>query len=482
MTGIKVLAVASEIYPLVKTGGLADVVGALPLALRRHGVETTTLVPGYPAVMEAIRSAETLLAIDDLFGGDARVMRSAVADLDLLVLDAPHLFDRPGNPYTTPNGDDWPDNAFRFAALAWIAAQIGLGEARGYAPDIIHAHDWHAGLAFAYLAYQGRHRPSTVLTVHNLAYQGQFPAELLQQLRLPAHALAIDGVESYGNIGYLKAGLQFADRITTVSPTYAREIQTPDNGCGLDGLLRARSSALTGIRNGIDIDVWNPETDPSIVSRFGPTTLSARGPNKGALQQRFGLNQDADRLLFAVISRMAWQKGLDLLADATPAILARGAQLAVLGTGDPALEQRFTTLAHDNPEAVGCILGYDEDLAHLMQAGTDALLVPSRFEPCGLTQLCAMRYGAIPVVAKVGGLADTVVDLAQTPAAGATGIQFYPVTRQALEAALHRAADLWSDSKAWHALQSSAMQTDVSWAGPADEFFRLYTGLLPPKN
>src|SRR5215475_11780573 len=356
MTGIKVLAVASEVYPLVKTGGLADVVGALPLALRRHGVETTTLVPGYPAVTGAIRSADTLLTIDDLFGGGARVLRSAVADLDLLVLDASHLFGRPGNPYTAPNGGDWPDNAFRFGALAWIAAQIGLGEARGYAPDIIHAHDWQAALTFAYLAYQDRRRPSTVLTVHNLAYQGQFPAELLQQLQLPAHAFAIDGVESYGNIGYLKAGLQFADRITTVSPTYAREIQAPDNGCGLDGLLRARSSVLTGIRNGIDVEVWNPETDPGIVSRFGPATLSARRPNKAARQHRFGLHQDPDRLLFAVISRMAWQKGLDLLADATPTLIARGAQLAMLGTGDPALEQRFSALARDNPGKVGCIL------------------------------------------------------------------------------------------------------------------------------
>jgi len=482
MTGIKVLAVASEIYPLVKTGGLADVVGALPLALRRHGVETTTLVPGYPAVTGVIRSADTLLTIDDLFGGGARVLRSAVAGLDLLVLDAPHLFDRPGNPYTAPNGDDWPDNAFRFGALAWIAAQIGRGEAAGYAPDVIHAHDWHAGLAFAYLAYQDRRRPATVLTVHNLAYQGQFPAELLQQLRLPAHALTIDGVESYGNIGFLKAGLQFADRITTVSPTYAREIQTTENGCGLDGLLRARSSVLTGIRNGIDVDVWNPETDTRIASRFGPATLLARRPNKAALQHRFGLQQDADRLLCAVISRMAWQKGLDLLADAAPALLGRGAQLAMLGTGDPALEQRFTALAHGNPGALGCILGYDEDLAHLMQAGADALLVPSRFEPCGLTQLCAMRYGAIPLVAKVGGLADTVVDLAQTPAAGATGIQFYPVTREELDAALNRTAELWSDSAAWRALQSNGMQSDVSWAGPANEFFRLYTGLLAPKN
>jgi starch synthase len=481
MKAIQVLAVASEIYPLVKTGGLADVVGALPLALRRNNVATTTLVPGYPAVMAAVKTVEPQLAIDDLFGGGARVLRAQAADLDLLVLDAPHLFDRPGNPYTRPNGSDWPDNAFRFGALAWVAARIGLGEIAGYRPDIIHAHDWQAGLAMAYLAYQDQRRPATVLTVHNLAYQGQFPADLLQRLRLPPHAFSIDGVESYGNIGFLKAGLQFADRITTVSPTYAREIQGSENGCGLDGLLRARSAMLTGIRNGIDVDVWNPETDARIASRFGPATLSARAPNKAALQRRLGLNEEPDRLLCAVISRLAWQKGLDLLADATPTLIARGAQLAMLGSGDPELERRFTTLAHDHAGQIGCFVGHDEDLAHLVQAGADAILVPSRFEPCGLTQLCAMRYGAIPVVAKVGGLTDTVVDPETTPT-GATGIQFYPVTRDALEAALHRTADLWSDRGTWQTLQANAMRTDVSWAEPADEFLRLYTRLLAPKD
>src|SRR5262249_29677535 len=364
----------------------------------------------------------------------------------------------------------------------WIAAQIGRGEAAGYAPDVIHAHDWHAGLAFAYLAYQDRRRPATVLTVHNLAYQGQFPAELLQQLRLPSHALTIDGLESYGNIGFLKAGLQFADRITTVSPTYAREIQTTENGCGLDGLLRARSSVLTGIRNGIDVDVWNPETDTRIASRFGPATLLARQPNKAALQHRFGLQQDADRLLCAVISRMAWQKGLDLLAEAAPALLGRGAQLAMLGTGDPALEQRFTALAHGNPGALGCILGYDEDLAHLMQAGADALLVPSRFEPCGLTQLCAMRYGAIPLVAKVGGLADTVIDIGEGERGPPTGLSFSPVTQDVLDAALGRAALLWKDPARWARVQENGMATDVSWSVSARRYASLFADLLATKN
>src|SRR5262245_36285680 len=481
MTPIHVLAVASEIYPLVKTGGLADVVGALPLALRRNNVTTTTLVPGYPAVIAATRGTAPQLTIDDLFGGEARVLRAEAAGLDLLVLDAPHLFDRPGNPYTGPNGSDWPDNAFRFGALAWTAMRIGIGDITSYRPNIIHAHDWQAALAMAYLAYQDQLRPATVLTVHNLAYQGQFPADLLHPLRLPSHAFSIDGVESYGNIGFLKAGLQFADRITTVSPTYARETQSPENGCGLDGLLRARSAVLSGIRNGIDIDVWNPESDARIASRFGLATLSARAPNKAALQRRFGLREEPDRLLCAVISRMAWQKGLDVLADAMPTLIARGAQLAMLGSGDPDLERRFTTLAREHAGQVGCFIGHDEDLAHLVQAGADVILVPSRFEPCGLTQRCAMRYGAMPVVAKVGGLADTVVDPETSPA-GATGIQFYPVTQEALEAALHRTADLWSDREAWKALQTNAMQSDVSWAVPAEEFLRLYVGLLTPKN
>jgi starch synthase len=485
MTALTVLAVTSEIYPFIKTGGLADVTGALPLALRRRGVDTVTLVPGYPAVMKAIAQSDRILAFDDLFGGSASVLRAHSAGLDLLVLDAPHLFDRPGNPYTRPDGSDWPDNAFRFGALGTAAARIALGDIAGFVPDVVHGHDWQAGLAMAYLAYQEQRRPGTVLTVHNLAYQGQFPPELLARLKLPPQALSIDGVEAYGMIGFLKAGLQFADRITTVSPTYAKEIQGSENGCGLDGLLRARAGVLSGIRNGIDTDVWNPATDPRIASRFGLATLSDRKPNKAALQKRYGLASDPDALLFAVISRMAWQKGLDLLADAVPALVAHGAQLAVLGTGDPDLEQRLTKLAGMYRGQVGCIVGYDEDLAHLIQAGSDALLVPSRFEPCGLTQLCAMRYGAIPVVADVGGLADTVADIGQGTAQGtvkATGFRFSPVTRDALEAALRRAANVWSDRPAWQALQSNAMQADVSWDEPAGEFLRLYTRLLASKN
>lgn len=480
---LEVLAVASEIYPFVKTGGLADVVGALPRAFSRDSVAVTTLVPGYSALKRAINSAETVLEIPDLFGGDVRLLGTRVADTDLLVIDAPHLFDREGNLYTGADGTDWPDNAFRFGALSWVAARVGLGAVPAYIPDIIHVHDWQGGLALAYLAYAAVPRPRTLFTVHNLSFQGQFQAELLQPLRLPEAAFSIDGIEAYGMINFLKAGLQFADRITTVSPTYAQEIQNADQGCGLDGLLRARAGILRGIRNGIDTAVWNPETDPRIVSRFSLANLSSRSPNKASLQRRFGLEENADRLLFGVVSRLAWQKGLDLLLAAVPKFVALGAQLAILGSGDAGLEERFTSLAQTHPDTFGCFVGYDENLAHLIQAGADVILVPSRFEPCGLTQLCAMRYGAIPLVAKVGGLADTITDLTEAPTGGLpTGIQFYPVEQKGLEVALERAAALWTDKDGWRTIQANAMGRDVSWTEPANQYLQLYRELALHKN
>jgi starch synthase len=479
----KVLAVVSEIYPLVKTGGLADVAAALPRALRQHGVEVTTLVPGYPAVTAAFPHATEVFTISDLFGGGGRVLAGQAAGLDLLVLDAPHLFARGGNPYSTADGADWPDNALRFGALGLVAARIGLGDVAAYVPDIIHGHDWQAGLTMAYLAYDGWARPATVMTVHNLAFQGQFPPDLLDPLRLPPHAYAPDGVEYYGGIGFLKAGLQFADRITTVSPTYAAEIQTQSGGFGLDGLLRARSAVLSGIINGIDVEVWNPRTDIRIPAQYDRSSLHARAANKAELQKRFGLREGDDRLLLAAVSRLAWQKGLDLLADAVPVLLDTGAQLVILGTGDAGLERRLSSIASARRGRIGCLIGYDEDLAHLIQAGADAVVVPSRYEPCGLTQLCALRYGALPVVSRVGGLADTIIDLGPT-AQGvevATGLHFSPVTREALETALRRTAELWSDQETWRRLQANGMRTDVSWTGPAARYASLYAGLLAAK-
>jgi starch synthase len=320
-----------------------------------------------------------------------------------------------------------------------------------------------------------------VLTVHNLAFQGIFPPHLLKTLRLPEQAYTIDGVEYYGSISFLKAGLQLADGITTVSPTYAQEIQTPSNGCGLDGLLRARAGALRGIVNGIDVSVWNPATDPRIWSHYNRSSISARRPNKQALQHRFGLQENADRLLFAAIARFTLQKGIDLLAEAAPALLAMGAQLAILGAGERYLESRIASIASAHRGTIGCVIGYDEDMAHLIQAGADALVVPSRFEPCGLTQLCALRYGAIPIVASVGGLVDTVVDLAESGRGPATGLRFSPVTQGAFEAALRRATVLWKDAPGWSAVQSNGMATDVSWSASARCYATLYAELISPK-
>jgi starch synthase len=476
MTPIRVLAVASEVYPIVKTGGLADVVGALPAARKEHGVATRTLVPGYPAVLKALASAETLLHREEFYGGPIRVLAGSHDGLDLFALDAPHLYARPGNPYVDPDGRDWPDNGIRFAALSRMAAEIGRGAIAAFVPDIVHAHDWQAGLAPAYLHYGGQPRPGTVMTVHNLAYQGQFSPDMLPTFGLPGEAYSLHGVEYYGTISLLKAGLQFADRITTVSPTYAQEIQSDEGGMGLGGLLRERADVLSGILNGIDIEVWNPATDPDIAARFSAEQIAERAANKAALQRRFGLDPVPDAMLLGVISRLSWQKGLDLLLDNIPTLLSEGIQLALLGSGDRDLQDRYTALARDNPGRIAVVIGYDEALAHLIQAGSDALAVPSRFEPCGLTQLCALRYGAVPVVADVGGLADTVLgfDEAAVTGGAATGVKFAPVTSEALAHGLRTANLLFNDKVTWRRLQQAGMATDVSWHNRASRYAALY--------
>lgn len=483
MTPLAVLSVASEMFPLIKTGGLADVTGALPRALAAEGVEMRSLIPGYPAVIGAIENVRSILDITELFGGPARLLAARAGDLALLVLDAPHLYGRANHPYLGSDGRDWPDNVLRFAALSRVAADIGAGALSGYLPDVIHAHDWQAGLTHAYLHYHDKAlratRPGRVMTVHNLSFHGFAPADLLSRLGLPPQSYGIDGVEYYGKISCLKAGLYYADRITTVSPTYAAEILTPERGMGLDGLLRARSSVLSGIVNGIDTDVWNPATDPSIAAKFDRTTLSRRGANKAALQARFGLTQSPATPLFGVVSRLTDQKGMDLLLACLPILRSLDAQLAVLGTGEPALEAAFKTVSAAMPDRVGCVIGFDEALAHQLQAGVDALLVPSRYEPCGLTQLCALRYGAVPVVARVGGLADTVIDATDAALAeeAATGIHFSPVTVEQLEAAVRRVVALYRDPSQWRRLQDNGMAADVSWRGPARQYAALYREL-----
>ena len=480
----RVLAVTSEIYPIIKTGGLADVAGALPAALKDHGVEMRTLVPGYPAVIRALPQAEEVRRWADYFGGPGRLLAGRRDDLDLFVLDVPHLFDRPGNPYVTQEGTDWPDNGIRFAALSRVAADIGLGLVPAFVPDVVHAHDWQGGLAPTYLHYHHGARPGTVMTIHNMAYQGKFAAELIGAIGLPWDGFNVQGLEYFGGISFLKAGLQFADRITTVSPTYAREIQSDEGGMGLGGLLRERASVLRGILNGIDIAVWNPETDPHIAYRFGAKELAFRGANKAILQQQFNLDPSPQRPLLGVISRLSWQKGLDLLLDTIPTILAENMQLALLGSGDRDLQDGDQAAARAHPGRIGVVIGYDEILAHLIQAGSDALVVPSRFEPCGLTQLCALRYGAVPIVSRVGGLEDTVVDIGEADSSGqdATGFKLVSVSADGLAGTLRKANLAFHDPLTWRRLQLSGMATDVSWRNRAGDFAALYREIVASRR
>lgn len=481
---IRVLAVASEIFPLVKTGGLGDVVGALPPALAATGAQAITMVPCYKAVLGRLEGAEPVHRFPDLFGGPATVIRGTAAGLDLLALDAPHLFGREGNPYLAPDGREWPDNSLRFAGLGAAAAAIGAGIVPGLQFDIVHAHDWQAAMAAVYLHFHHGPRPATIVTIHNLAFQGQYPADVFARLGLPATAFSMHGLEFHGDVNFLKGGLAYADWLTTVSPTYAREITGIENGMGLDGLLRHRADRLTGILNGIDDRIWNPATDPLIAAPFNTQRLVRRAANKAALQDRMGLDPEGDRLLIGVVSRLTSQKGLDMLLDRISAVLSHDGQLALLGAGEPALERAFTTAAERHKGRIGCILGYDEALAHLMQAGSDALLVPSRFEPCGLTQLYALRYGAVPVVSRVGGLADSVIDANQAAlnAGVATGVQFWPATPDALEDALQRVISLWHDRRTWQRIQRNGMAADVSWTGSAARYLALYRQLLAERS
>lgn len=489
MKSLRVLSIASEIYPLIKIGELADVTGALPITLQSEGIEVRTVVPGYPSVMNALGQVESVIHLPHFFGAEARLLRATSCELGLFVLDAPHLFARAGNPYLRAEGVDWPDNAVRFAALARIAADIGLGFVPSFVPDIVHAHDWHAALALAYMHYSNRRRPATVMTVHNLAYQGVFPRETLAAIDLPPQSFTIHGVEYYGRIGFLKAGLYFADRITTVSPTYAREILSDEGGMGLGGLLRERSRDLSGILNGIDTSVWDPATDPHIPgcfyadvsSGFESEVLKNRATNKAALQRRLGLQLAPDVFMLGVIARLSSKKGLDLLLENLPTIVREGMQLVVLGSGgDRNLQYRYRAAAQAHPERVSVTIGNDEGLAHLIQAGADALVVPSRFEPCGLTQLCALRYGTVPIVSRIGGLEDTVVDADDLAVIGGgqTGFKFGPVTAENLAGVLERACATFHDVAAWRRIQRNGMSIDVSWRNPASRYADLYGGLV----
>ncbi|MDE2303877.1 MAG: glycogen synthase GlgA [Sphingomonadales bacterium] len=492
---IRVLSLASEAVPLVKTGGLADVAGALPAAVAPHGIAMTTLIPGYPAVIAALgieaaggrrrgRSGggpRLLHQWDDLLGEGARLHAASLGAHPLLVLDAPGFFARDGGPYADPQGRDWADNWHRFAALGRAGADLAGGAVPGLGFDVLHAHDWQAAMAPAYLRFAppaGAPHVPTVMTIHNIAFQGWFARENFARLGLPRAAWAFDGVEYHGGVGMLKAGLQAASLITTVSPTYAEEIRRPEFGMGLEGLIVSRGARLRGIVNGIDTAAWNPATDPALVAPYTARSLARRAANKRALEADFAL-EPGDGPLFVVVSRLTTQKGMDVLCEGLDHLVGLGGRLALLGAGDAAIEGELRKGAARHPRRVGLHFGYDEALAHRMQAGGDAILVPSRFEPCGLTQLYGLAYGCVPVVARTGGLADTVIDanLAALSAGVATGIQFDHVDYPHLAQAITRAIALYHQPGAWRSLQRAGMRADFSWRRSGAAYAALYREL-----
>lgn len=478
---LSVLSVASEAVPLVKTGGLADVAGALPGALAAHGVAVTTLLPGFPSVMAAVKRGKVLHAYDDLLGQPARLVAGKLGDQPLIVLDAPAFFTREGSPYADPGGKDWADNWRRFAAFGRAAADLAGGMVKGRAFDLVHAHDWQAAMALAYLRFapvKGSKPVPSVMTIHNMAFQGYFDAGVFAGLGLPRAAWSIDGVESYGGVGFLKAGLEAASAITTVSPTYAQEIREAEFGMGLEGLIRSRAGRVHGIVNGIDTGEWNPAADPHIAQTYSARTLAKKAANKRALEAEFGL-EPGDGPLFVVVSRLTWQKGMDVLVEVLDHLAGIGGRLALLGSGDQAIVAGLQAGAARHPGRIAVRIGYDEALSHRMQAGGDAILVPSRFEPCGLTQLYGLAYACVPVVARTGGLADTVIDanLAAMNAGVATGVQFTGVTYSALAGAIDRAMQLYHTPGAWALLQKNGMKADFSWTNSGAAYAALYAEL-----
>ena len=471
--------VASEAFPLIKTGGLADVVGALPCALAEHGVSARVLLPAYRGVAERTDSDGDPVPIGDLLGaGPASLVPFRAGELRGWLLQCDPLFDREAGPYLDVQGHDWPDNHLRFGSLCRAAALMAIVPGlTGFAVDVVHAHDWQAGLVGAYFAALGGPRPPVVFTAHNLHFSGRFDPAVMPSLALPWWQYHVDGLEFWGAMSFLKAGVYWADRITTVSPTYAQEIQTEMGGEGMHGLLSTRAADLRGILNGIDDQAWNPRTDPLLAERYDAASLEiGKAACKADLQQRLGLVADGAIPLVGMVGRLTGQKGVDLLLSATGSLLAAGAQLAVLGSGDPWLEASLRTVAGQNPGRVAFVHGYDEALSHRLVAGSDLLVVPSRFEPCGLTQMYAHRYGTLPVVRATGGLADTVVDLDAAPEEG-TGFCFGPPEPTALADALGRALGTYRDRPRFVQAQRRAMALDRGWGRAATPYVELYREL-----
>ncbi|GIX21418.1 MAG: glycogen synthase [Gammaproteobacteria bacterium] len=471
---MNVLFVASEVFPLVKTGGLADVAAQLPRALAALGVDVKVLLPAYRGVLERCPDARRLGALTALDYEAVLWGWRATDGVEHLLLDCPPLYDRPGGPYQNEAGEDWPDNALRFGLLCAAAARLcGPESPLAWRPRLLHAHDWQAGLAPLWAKAAGG--VPSVFTVHNLAYQGVFDRSDFDRLGLPDPLWRPEGLEFYGRWSFMKAALVYADRLTTVSPRYAEEIQTPEFGCGLDGVLRARRDVLRGILNGIDTTLWDPARDPYLTAHYDREDLSGKRAAKAELQHALGLPKAPEAFLLGMVSRLTTQKGVDVLLDASGALGDRPLQLAVLGSGERRLETALRDAAATRPHRFAVRIGYDEALAHRLIAGADGFLMPSRFEPCGLTQLYSLRYGTIPLVHPVGGLADTVFDADRHPEGN--GFHIQPLNAAALVETVDRAMAHYGDGAAWRRLQRHAMAADHSWDRSARAYLALYEEL-----
>jgi len=483
----RVLFVSAEIFPLAKTGGLADVSAALPATLAELGVDVRLMMPAYP---QALESALRKRVVADLPGGPgappSRIIAALTPDshLPLLLLDCPPLFCREGGPYQDGDGQDWPDNAQRFALLCRVAADVARGAALAdWRADVVHCNDWHTGLLPAYLSLSRGYRPATLMTIHNLAFQGLFPREVFGALGLNAAMFSPEGVEFHGKVSFLKAGLVYSDGLTTVSPTYAQEILTPVAGCGLDGVLRTRAAHLVGIMNGIDESVWSPANDCHLPAPYDAANLGGKERCKSHVRQELHL-ADNERPLIAIVSRLTKQKMADMVAESVDQITAQGAQLALVGNGEKEIESCFLGIARDHPGRMAVRIGYQEPLAHRLFAGADIVLAAARFEPCGLTPIYAMRYGALPVVRRTGGMVDAVTPANQdtTGAGTATGFAFESATREDMLAAIAHALRTYTDPSRWRRMQVQAMLRESGWTNAARQYLMLYEKLSAGRN
>jgi len=480
---LRVLYATPECAPLVKTGGLADVAGALPVALRQIGLDARVILPGYPAVLAALPRARVAGGVEAIarFPGARLLEADLPQGVPAWIVDCPELYDRDGGPYQDQNGADWPDSPLRFGLLARAAALVGSSKSPvPWRADVIHANDWQTGLAPAYAALLGDGTTRSVLTIHNVAFQGIFDPSWVAALALPSSSFSIDGVEYYGRMSFLKAGLFYADAITTVSPTYAEEIQREASGMGMHGLIAARRDRLTGILNGIDATVWDPANDALIPTRYEANTLARKAANKRALRARLGLEPRSNAPVLGVVTRLTPQKGIDLLFDIVDAVLELPAQIVVVASGDRALEHRLRALTAARPRSLASFIGFDETLAHLVEAGADAFVMPSRFEPCGMNQMYSQRYGTPPIVHATGGLNDSVVDCTPQTLADrtATGFKFFAPTADALLGAIERCVAAYADRAIWQSIQRNGMARDFSWNRAAQEYASIYARLV----